>query len=43
VREKLVAQGFDVLGSTPEEFAAVLKSEHAKWGALIRSAGLKVE
>jgi tripartite-type tricarboxylate transporter receptor subunit TctC len=43
MREKLAAQGFDVLGNTPEEFAAVLKSEHAKWGALIRSAGLKVE
>ena len=43
IRERLVAQGFDVLGNTPEEFAAVLKSEHAKWGALIRSAGLKAD
>jgi tripartite-type tricarboxylate transporter receptor subunit TctC len=43
VRDKLAAQGFDIFGNTPEEFAALLKSEHAKWGALIKSAGLKAD
>jgi tripartite-type tricarboxylate transporter receptor subunit TctC len=43
VRDKLAAQGFDIFGNTPEEFAAILKSEHAKWDALIKSAGLKAD
>jgi tripartite-type tricarboxylate transporter receptor subunit TctC len=43
VRDKLAAQGWDVIGSAPEEFPAFLKSELDKWGALIRSAGLKAE
>jgi tripartite-type tricarboxylate transporter receptor subunit TctC len=29
--------------STPEEFAAEIKSEYEKYGALIRTLGIKVE
>jgi hypothetical protein len=29
--------------STPEEYAADIKKEDAKWGTLIRKLGLKVE
>jgi len=43
VQENLVKQGYGVVGSTPEEFAAFISEEHAKWGNLIKSAGLKAE
>jgi tripartite-type tricarboxylate transporter receptor subunit TctC len=43
VQENLVKQGYGVVGSTPEEFAAFLAAEHDKWGKLIQSAGLKAE
>jgi tripartite-type tricarboxylate transporter receptor subunit TctC len=32
-----------VIGSTPEEFAAFIKSETAKWGRVIKAAGIKPE
>lgn len=41
VKEKLVAAGTDALATTPEEFAATIKSEMAKWGKLIREAGIR--
>jgi tripartite-type tricarboxylate transporter receptor subunit TctC len=43
VRQNLTAQGYGVVGSTPEEFAAFLAAEHAKWGKLVKSVGLKAE
>ena len=29
--------------TTPEEFAAFIRSEHARWGEVIRNAGIKLE
>ena len=29
--------------STPETFAAFIRAEHAKWGAVIRDAGIRLE
>jgi tripartite-type tricarboxylate transporter receptor subunit TctC len=43
VQENLVKQGYGVVGSTPEEFAAFISAEHDKWGKLIKSAGLKAD
>jgi tripartite-type tricarboxylate transporter receptor subunit TctC len=43
VKERLGALGFEPVGSTPDEFAAWLKSEYAKWGQVVRQANLKVE
>jgi tripartite-type tricarboxylate transporter receptor subunit TctC len=43
IRERLGAQGFEPAGSTPEEFAAYIKSEIAKWSKVIRTAGIKAE
>lgn len=40
VRERLTAMGADPSGNTPEEFAAFLKSEIAKWSQVVKSAGL---
>jgi tripartite-type tricarboxylate transporter receptor subunit TctC len=41
VREKLVAAGTDAMATTPEEFAATIQSEMAKWGKLIREVGIR--
>jgi len=43
IRDRLEAQGTHVIGSTPEEFAALIKTETAKWSAVIRTAGIKPE
>jgi tripartite-type tricarboxylate transporter receptor subunit TctC len=40
VRERLAAQGLDVHGTSPQEFAAYLRAEVAKWGGVIQIAGL---
>ncbi|MDB5905211.1 MAG: Tripartite-type tricarboxylate transporter, receptor component TctC [Betaproteobacteria bacterium] len=43
MREKLGAQGIEPVGGTPAEFGAYIKSEIAKWGRVIREAGIKAE
>ena len=40
MKQKLAAQGTDVRTSTPDEFAAYIKSEIAKWADVIHKAGL---
>ncbi len=40
-RKRIAAQGGDPLVSTPEEYAADIARESAKWGPLIRRLGLK--
>ena len=34
-------RGLDVIASTPEEFGAHLRSEHEKWGRVIKERGMK--
>jgi len=43
VRTLLARQGAEPVGSSPEAFRAFLGDEIAKWGAAVRSAGLKPE
>jgi tripartite-type tricarboxylate transporter receptor subunit TctC len=38
---KLRAQGFEPLGSTPEEFAELIAHDAIKWAAAAQAAGLK--
>jgi tripartite-type tricarboxylate transporter receptor subunit TctC len=33
--------GIDVIGNSPDEFAAVIKSEIPKWAKLIKESGIK--
>ena len=40
VRQRIAHEGADPLGSTPEQFAAKVKSEVVKWGKVMRDAGL---
>jgi hypothetical protein len=43
VRERLLADGAEPVGNTPEQFGAFIKSEIDKWGKVIKAAGLKAE
>ena len=43
VKERLAGMATDPLTSTPEEFAAYLKQEIAKWGDVVRKAHLKAD
>ena len=43
IRKRIVADGGDPVGSTPEEYAANIEREEGKWAALIKKLGLKVE
>jgi len=40
-RQKLLQLGFEPAGGTPGQLAAFEKTERAKWGPLIKAAGLK--
>jgi tripartite-type tricarboxylate transporter receptor subunit TctC len=41
--ERLSSQGAEPVGSTPEEFAAYIRSETKKWAKVVRESGAKVE
>jgi len=43
VKERLLADGSEVLLSTPEEFEKIIIAEIAKWTKVIRGAGIKEE
>ena len=43
VRQKLVSDGADPVGSSPDEFAAFLKAETAKWARVAKDVGIKPE
>ena len=42
-KDRLVAEGADVIGSTPDELASHMKSESEKWARVIKAAGIKPE
>lgn len=43
VRQRLAGLGVEVVGDTPAEFAAYIKSESAKWAAVVKSSGIQIE
>jgi tripartite-type tricarboxylate transporter receptor subunit TctC len=43
LKEKLLAQGGFVQGGTPEQMAELIRSDLAKWGKVVRAAGVKIE
>ncbi len=42
-RERLAGLGSDVVGSTPEQFSALLKEDRARWAKVIKTANVKVD
>ena len=43
VRQTMSQQGADPVGSTPEEFAAAIAADIAKWKKIVAAAGIKAE
>jgi tripartite-type tricarboxylate transporter receptor subunit TctC len=43
IRAKLIAQGTDPVGSTPEAFGAFLKAETVKWRKVVKDADIKAD
>jgi tripartite-type tricarboxylate transporter receptor subunit TctC len=43
VRTKLEAAGIEIQGGTPQEYAALIKSDLAKWGKVVKEAGIQAE
>ena len=41
MKERMTAEGLEVVGSTPEEFASYIRSETDKWTQVIKAAGIK--
>ena len=41
IKEKLVAAGTDAMSTSPEEFSAIIQADMAKWGKVIREAGIR--
>ncbi len=43
IRDKLIVQGADPVGGTPQAFGEYIRAETAKWEKVVRAAGLKVD
>jgi tripartite-type tricarboxylate transporter receptor subunit TctC len=43
IKEKFAAEGGGPLGGSPQEFAALLKSDYAKWGKVVKESGAKLD
>ena len=43
LRELMLSQGNEIGGGTPAEFAALIKSEAAKWSAVVKAGNIKPE
>jgi tripartite-type tricarboxylate transporter receptor subunit TctC len=41
VRDKLVAQGVEIIGNTPDEFARFIREEITRWGRAVKASGAK--
>jgi tripartite-type tricarboxylate transporter receptor subunit TctC len=43
LQDKMFAQGAEPTHSTPEQFAALIKSELPKWAQIVRASGMKLD
>ena len=43
VREKFPEFGLDIVGGTPEQYAAHIKKESARWAGVVKRSGAKVD
>jgi tripartite-type tricarboxylate transporter receptor subunit TctC len=43
VRKRLTDIGLEPVGTTPAQFAAIVRNDHAKWGQVIRNANIKLD
>ena len=43
IRDRLLRAGLEIVGNSPDELAATVRSEMNKWGRLIRETGMRAE
>jgi tripartite-type tricarboxylate transporter receptor subunit TctC len=43
IKELFISDGGETVGSTPEEFAAVIRADLKKWGKVVKDAGIKLD
>ncbi len=43
VRERLLAQGFEIVGNSRNEFGGYIKDEIAKWAKVVKQAGIRAD
>jgi tripartite-type tricarboxylate transporter receptor subunit TctC len=43
LRTRLAADAVEPIGNSPEEFAAVIKADVAKWAKVVKTAGMRAE
>ena len=43
VKSALNAQGFELIGGTPEDFAHLIRSESDKWAPVIKKIGARID
>ena len=43
VQQRLTAEGAVAIGNSPEQFAAQIKGDIAKWGKVVQESGLQIE
>ena len=43
VKSALNAQGFDLVGGTPEDFSKLIRTESEKWAPVIRKTGVRID
>ncbi|MDP1536193.1 MAG: tripartite tricarboxylate transporter substrate binding protein [Burkholderiales bacterium] len=43
LRDRMVAEGAEFVGDTPEQYTAFIKSEIEKWGKAVRASGAKAQ
>ena len=43
IKERFVSEGGETVGSTPEEFAAIIRADLKKWGKVVKDAGIRID
>ena len=43
VKERMSAQGLEAVGGTPQQYSQHLKEELAKYGRIVKAAGIKLD
>ena len=43
VRDRFVADGADIVGSSPQEFSLLVRNELERWASVIKTANISAE
>jgi tripartite-type tricarboxylate transporter receptor subunit TctC len=43
VRNRYATLGIEPVGNTPEQFAAQIRADLARWGEVVKTAGIKID